>query len=187
MMKVTRSGSCSRFRTSFAARPTATRSRERRSWIASSSVMRSPEAAFSSTSRNGGTRGLDEAELRHRLEQPGVARQLEERVEAGALARPEAVAELLEVAREEAGRVAVALGRLVRELLRLGAGEPHRGDERVLELGEPLAERLGTGPDREHHRQPGPLEPEPAEVVMRRRVPEGGAQRGVADQELRPR
>ena len=53
----------------------------------------------------------------------GVARELEERVEAGALARAEAVAELLEVAREEAGRIAVALGRLVRELLGLGARE----------------------------------------------------------------
>src|SRR3954451_9846369 len=148
MMKVNRSGACSRFRTSFAARPTATRSRERRSWIASSSVMRSPEAAFSSTSRNGGTRGLDEAELRHRLEQPGVARQLEERVEAGALARPEAVAELLEVAREEAGRIAVTLGSLERELLGLGSGEPHRRDQGVLEFREPLGERLRGTPQR---------------------------------------
>ena len=45
MMNVTRSGSCSRLRISFAARPTATRSRERRSSIASSSVIRSPEVA----------------------------------------------------------------------------------------------------------------------------------------------
>src|SRR5690242_19426084 len=184
MMNVTCSGSCFRFRTSFAARPTATRSRERRSAIASSSVIRSPEAAFSSTSRNGCALGLDEAELRHRLEQAGVPRELEERVEAGALSRPEAVAELLEVACEEAGRIAVALGRLVGELLRLGAGEPHRGDEGILELREALGERLRAGPDREHHRQPCSFEPEAAEVVMRRRVLEGGAQRGVADQEL---
>ena len=105
--------------------------------------------------------GLDEAQLRHGLEQPGVARELEERVEAGALARAEAVAELLEVAREEAGRIAVPLGRLVRELLGLGAREPHRGDERVLELREPLGERLRARPDGEHHRQTRPLEPEP--------------------------
>src|SRR5579862_718155 len=120
MMKVTSSGSWRRFRISFAARPTAMRSRERRSWIASSSVMRSPSIALSSNSRNGSTRALDEAELRHRLEQAGIARELEERVQAGALARAEAVAKLLEVAREEPGRIAVALGRLVRELLGLG-------------------------------------------------------------------
>src|SRR5438093_7387165 len=136
MMKVTRSGSCSRLRISFAARPTATRSRERRSWTASSSEIRSPEVALSRISATGvrsamltgqpsvgrscdrGTGGLDEAELGHRLEQARVARELEERVEAGALARAEAVAELLEVAREEAGRIAVPLGRLVGELLR---------------------------------------------------------------------
>src|SRR5579884_2747719 len=115
MMNVTRSGSWSRFRISFAARPTATRSRERRSWIASSSVMRSPSTALSRISRNGGTRRLDEAQLGHRLEQAGVSGELEERVEAGPLARAEPVAELLEVAREEAGRIAVPLGRLVGE------------------------------------------------------------------------
>src|SRR5205814_4486933 len=92
--------------------------------------------------------GLDEAELRHRLEQAGVARQLQERIEAGALARAEAVAELLEVAREEAGWIAVPLRGLVRELLGLGAREPHGRDQRVLELGEPFRERFRTRPDR---------------------------------------
>src|SRR5579884_3569102 len=113
MMNVTRSGSWSRFRISFAARPTATRSRERRSWTASSSVIRSPSIALSRISRNRCTRCLDEAELGHRVEQAGVAGELEERVQAGALARAEPVAELLEVAREEAGRIAVSLGRFV--------------------------------------------------------------------------
>src|SRR5690348_6160225 len=126
MMNVTRSGSCSRFRISFAARPTATRSRERSSSTASSSVIRSPDVARSristtgvrsamlicqpsvgrSCDRRAGLR-LDEAELRHGLEQPGVACELEEGVEPGALARAEAVAELLEVAREEPGRIEI--------------------------------------------------------------------------------
>ena len=128
---------------------------------------------------------VDEAELGHALELADVARQLEERVEAGALARPERVAQLLEVAGEVAGRIAVALARLAREHLRLRARQPHRGDERVLELGDAVGDRLRRGPDREHHRQPGPLEPEPAEVVVRRRVLERAPQRRVADQELR--
>src|SRR5207249_5745803 len=114
-----------------------------------------------------------------------VACELEERVQAGALARAEAVAELLEVAREEAGGVAVPLRRFERELLRLGAGETHRGDERVLKLGEPFRERFRTSPDGEHHRQAGPLEPEAAEVVVRRRILERRAQGSVADQEPR--
>ena len=63
------------------------------------------------------------------LELADVARHLEEGVEPGALARPERVAELLEVAREVPGRIAVALARLVREHVRLGPGEPDRGDE----------------------------------------------------------
>ena len=45
---------------------------------------------------------LHEAQLGDHVELAGVARELEERVQAGALARPEAVAELLEVAGEEA-------------------------------------------------------------------------------------
>ena len=95
------------------------------------------------------------------------------------------VAELLEVAREEAGRVAVAVARLVREPLGLGAREPDRGDERLLELGEPFDDGLGCGPDGEDHRQARALEPEAAEVVVRRRVLERAAERRVADQELR--
>ena len=70
------------------------------------------------------------------VELADVARHLEEGVEAGALARAEAVAQLLEVAGEEAGRVAVAVARLVGEPLGLGARQPHGGDERVLEVGE---------------------------------------------------
>ena len=78
--------------------------------------------------------GGDEAQLGHLVELADVVRELEERVEPGALARPEAVAELLEVAREEAGRVAVALGGLVGERLGLGARGADRCDERLLEL-----------------------------------------------------
>src|SRR6185437_16609620 len=98
-----------------------------------------------------------EAELGHRLDEAGIARELEERVEPGALTRTEAIPELLEVPREETGWVAVPLGRLVRELLWLGAGKAHRGDKRVLELREPVGERLRARPDCEHHREPGPL------------------------------
>ena len=132
MMNVTRSGSWSRLRISFAARPTATRSRERqeldrvlvRDPLARDCALEdlgdgSPLGDAHATARSG---GLDEAELRHGLEQPGVARELEERVEAGALARAEAVAELLEVAREEAGRIAVPLGRLVTRAARARHG-----------------------------------------------------------------
>jgi hypothetical protein len=49
-MNVTRDGSFRRLRISFAARPTATRSRERRRAAASSFETRSPSNAFSSTS-----------------------------------------------------------------------------------------------------------------------------------------
>src|SRR5439155_16131218 len=112
----------------------------------------------------------DEAELRDLVELTDVSGKLEERQQAGALPRAEAVAELLEVAGEEAGRVAVALARLVGELLRLGAGGEDRVDQRLLELVEARGRRVGTSPDREDHRQAGPLEPEPAEVVVRRRV-----------------
>ena len=45
--------------------------------------------------------------------------------------------------------------------------------------------RLGRGPDGEDHRQAGPLEPEPAEVVVRRRILERRLQRRVADQQRR--
>src|SRR5215204_3241606 len=86
------------------------------------------------------------------------------------LARPERVAQLLEVARQIAGGIAVALAGLPREHLGLRPGEPDRGDERMLELGEPLDDRLRRGPDREDHRQAGALEPELAEVVVRRGI-----------------
>src|SRR5262249_2582711 len=79
-------------------------------------------------SSDGGFGRSDEAKLRHLVELAYVARQLEEGVEAGALARTEAVPELLEVTREEAGRVAVARGGLVGECLRLRAGGANGGD-----------------------------------------------------------
>src|SRR5690348_5962961 len=92
---------------------------------------------------------LDEAQLGHRLDQPGVAAELEERVEPGALARPEAVAELLQIASEEARGIAVPVGGLARELLRLGARLADGRDERVLELREPVGHRLRARPDGE--------------------------------------
>ena len=119
------------------------------------------------------------------VELPDVARHLEERVQAGPLARPEAVAQLLEVAREEAGGIPVRVARLLREQLGLRAREPHRGDERVLELDKPFDDRLRRRPDGEDHRQPGLLEPEPAEVEVRRRILERAVERRVADEELR--
>src|SRR2546428_4359235 len=122
----------------------------------------------------GGRLRRDEADLRHRLELADVARQLQEREQAGALARAEAVAQLLEVAGEEAGRVALALGRLAGERLRLRTCAAERGHERRLELGQVVGERLRTGPDREHHRQARALEPEAAEVGGRGRVPQRG-------------
>src|SRR5438046_2051984 len=74
---------------------------------------------------------VHEAELRYPGELARVTRQLEERVETGALPRPEAVAQLLEVAGEKARRVAVAVARLVGQLLGLGARQANRGDEGV--------------------------------------------------------
>src|SRR5215210_8665543 len=124
-----------------------------------------------------------EAELRNLVELADVAGELEERQQPRALARAEAVAQLLEVAREEAGRVAVALARLVREVLRLGAGGQHRVDQRLLQVREPLGDRLGARPDREDHREAGALEPQSPEVVVRRRVLERALERRVADQE----
>src|SRR5437899_6012049 len=110
----------------------------------------------------------DEAELRHLVQLPRVVRELEEGHQAGALARTEAVAQLLEVPREETGRIAITLARLVGEPLGLGAGDAHGRDERILELGEPALQRLRTGPDREDHRQARALQPEPAGGVVRR-------------------
>src|SRR5438445_6392656 len=196
-MNVIRVGSAFPFRSSCAARPIATRSRDWSRSTASSSVMRSPSRAFSricltitSDPRHGawhrayfetaaGRRvppphaaataqprrprrrlarkdgailghsrsrawhrdgscghGLsDEAELRHLVELADVARQLEERHQPRALARAEAVAELLEVPRQEPGRIPVAIARLPRKRFRLRARLPHGADERVLEPG----------------------------------------------------
>src|SRR5204863_8201720 len=110
--------------------------------------------------------GGDEPKLRHVPELADVERHLEEGVEPGTLAWSEAVAELREVAGEEAGRVAVALGRLACQVLRLRACEPDGCDERVLELRQARRPGIADGPDGEHHRQARPLEPEPAEVVV---------------------
>src|SRR5689334_18753781 len=95
-----------------------------------------------SRSRRDRRLGLDEAQLGHRLELADVPRQLQERVETGALARAEAVTQLLEVPREKAGRIAVSLRRLVRQLLRLGARLAHRCDQRVFELEQLAGHRL---------------------------------------------
>ena len=103
---------------------------------------------------------------------------------ARALAGAEAVAELLEVAGEEAGRVAVALARLAGQPLGLGARPAMCVEERRLELGDSFGRRVGAGKDRIDHRQPGALEPQAPEVVVRRRVLEHALQRGVADEEL---
>src|SRR5205814_8558513 len=107
------------------------------------------------------------------------------RQQPGTLARAEAVAKLLEVARQEAGRVAVAFARLVGEPLGLGAGMPYRSDERALQLGEAGRRVLGRGPDGEDHRQAGALEPKATEVMVRGRVLERRLQCRVADQERR--
>src|SRR6185503_2873471 len=128
--------------------------------------------------------GDKEAELGDLLERANVGRQLEERQQARALAWAEAVAELLEVAGEEAGRVAVALARLAGEALGLGARTAMGIEERGLELGNSFGRRIGAGKDRVDHRQPGALEPQAPEVVMRRRVLEHALERGVADEEL---
>src|SRR4051812_36840561 len=140
-MKVIRSGSALRFRSAFAARPTATRSRDSSSASASSSEMRSPSRALSRTSatltshprprawhRDAHPEGTahagslscvtlrhasrtrawhpdsrddglaDEAQLRHLVQLAGFVSELQEGHQSGALARAEAVAQLLEVA-----------------------------------------------------------------------------------------
>src|SRR5689334_2770470 len=111
--------------------------------------------------------------------------ELEERQQARALPRAEAVAQLLEVTGQEPGRVAVPLARLVREPFGLGAREEYGVDQRRLELRQAGGHRLGACPDGEDHREARPLEPEAAEVVVRRRVLERALQRSVADQQLR--
>jgi hypothetical protein len=85
---------------------------------------------------------VHEPELRHLVELANVTRHLQEREQAGPLAGTEAVAQLLEVPGEEAGRIAVALARLEGELLRLRAGPPDRRNERVLERGHPRRDGL---------------------------------------------
>src|SRR6185437_9512272 len=89
----------------------------------------------------------DETELRYLVELAHLVRQLEECVEPGALARAEAVAQLLEVAGEEPRGIAIALGGLVGERLRLGPRCADGGDERLFELGELRIRGLGRGPD----------------------------------------
>jgi chorismate dehydratase len=115
---------------------------------------------------------------------PGMADLEDALVASVRLARAEAVAQLLEIARKEAGRISVPLARFVSELLGLGACEPDRRDERVFQLRETGVQRLGARPHREDHRQSRALQPEAAEVVVRRRVLERASERGVADQEL---
>src|SRR5215210_6339552 len=96
----------------------------------SSSISSRRATAYSAMrplSSDGGFGAGHEAKLRDLVELADVARELEERQQAGALARAETVAQLLEVASEKAGGIAVPLARLVRESLRLGA----RGEKRV--------------------------------------------------------
>src|SRR5437667_8768564 len=109
-------------------------------------MCQTPAASRARESDYGGARRCDEAQLRHLCELSDVARELEERVEAGALARAEPVAQLLEVPCQEPGGVAVALRRLVRELLGLRARGAHRRHQRVFELREARVRRLGSGP-----------------------------------------
>ena len=56
---------------------------------------------------------------------------------------------------------------------------------RALQLAQALVDLLPAGPDGVDHREPGALLPEPAEVVVRRGVLEGTAERRVADQHAR--
>src|SRR6185312_5606121 len=137
-MNVTRPGSVRRLRSSWAARPIRTSSRDSSSTRASASEMRSPDNALSSTpatSRSGFTSTaigsgylleLDEAKLRHDVQLTRQVRQLEEAHRALPLARAEVVAQLLEVPGEEAGRPAVLVGRPAGQPLRLRAGQRER-------------------------------------------------------------
>jgi hypothetical protein len=75
----------------------------------------------------------------------------------------------------------------VRERLRLRARAADRRDEGVLERGEAGGRGVGARPHREHHRQARLLEPQAAEVVVRRRVLERRLERRVADQQRRVR
>src|SRR6185312_12013354 len=149
-MNVTRPGSERRLRSSWAARPIRTSSREVRRTRASSSEIRSPDNALSrtpATSRSACTSTaigsgylleLDEAKLRHGVQLTRQVGQLEEPHGALALARAEVVSQLLEVPGEEAGRPPVLVGGPPRELLRLRPGERQRAQVRTLEVLEPL-------------------------------------------------
>src|SRR6266550_3505686 len=117
------------------------------------------------------------------LDLPGLRGQLEEREKTRALTGTEAVAQLLEVAGEEAGRIAVAGTRLTREPLRLGTIPPQGGEESRLELENSVGNRLAAGEDRVNHGQAGLLEPEPPEVVMGCRVLEHALEGGIPDEE----
>src|SRR5207244_2486334 len=75
----------------------------------------------------------DEPQLRDLLELARLVGQLEERHQPCPFPRAEAVAQLLEVPCEEAGRIAIPFARLVGEAFRLGPGEPHRRDQGILE------------------------------------------------------
>src|SRR6185312_11770184 len=110
--------------------------------------------------------------------------ELEEGEEPGALAGAEAVAQLLEIASEEAGWIAVALARLAGQPLGLGARAAMGVEERRLELRDSVRGRVGAGKDRIDHGQARALEPEAPEIVMRRRVLEHALERGVADEQL---
>ena len=130
---------------------------------------------------------VDEAKVRDAVELAHVARELEEREEGGALPGAEPVAELLEIARQEARRVAVAVHRLVGEHLGLRARFADGRDERVLELLDAFGRGVGARPDGEDHREARALGPDTAEIVVRGRILERAPKSGVADQELRVR
>src|SRR5207248_4005641 len=126
-----------------------------------------------------------EPELRHGVELADVAGQLQERQQAGALARAKRVAQLLEVAGKETRWIAIALARLVGEPFGLGSGTADRGDERLLQLAQTGRGVFRCSPDREDHRQAGSFEPEAAEIVVRSRILESRLQGRIADQQGR--
>src|ERR687887_2031428 len=81
----------------------------------------------SSTRRS--DRGFDaghEPKLGNLVQLAHVSRQFQECEQARSFARAKAVAQLLVVPRQEAGRIAVSLARLVCELLGLCAGDTNR-------------------------------------------------------------
>src|SRR6185295_13496367 len=94
-----------------------------------------------------GVAPTDETELGDVLELADVTSHLEEGVEPGPFARPERVAELLEVAREIPGGIAVALDPLEGEHVWLGPRQPNARHERALDLRDAGRNRLGCRPD----------------------------------------